>query len=217
MAQLYPLSTKGKLIFFYNVTSFTLWLCCLGRLLILLPLVGRSFVPGGIADFFHVVSLLPIISLLIIPTWSRERLWSVLNCLRMAWICYGVIFPYPRIAKHTSYSFLIISWCITNIINSGYYSFRVKTRTSPQWLFWLKHHIFFITFPMSLVSEMILIFLSLGFVDDDSIYELILKGAFLLYIPVAYFYWGHLKSTRVIKYKQVIAKRVQGRTASTNI
>ena len=42
MASLYPLKFNEKLAFFYNTVAATLWFCCLGRFLILLPLVGEN-------------------------------------------------------------------------------------------------------------------------------------------------------------------------------
>ena len=122
MASLYPLKFNEKLAFFYNTVAATLWFCCLGRFLILLPLVGRKFLPGGMADFFHVVSLLPIIESLFVKSVLRKKftitsLWGILNGLKMVWLCYGVIFPHPKIAKHTSYSLLITSWCLQYFIH----------------------------------------------------------------------------------------------------
>ena len=73
MASLYPLKFNEKLAFFYNTVAATLWFCCLGRFLILLPLVGRKFLPGGMADFFHVVSLLPIIESLFVKSVLRKN------------------------------------------------------------------------------------------------------------------------------------------------
>ena len=54
---------------------------------------------------------------------------------------------------------------------------------------------------------MILLFLSLGFVEEDLIYDYVLRGVFLLYIPVAYFAWGHLKERKRVKYTEVLEKR----------
>lgn len=58
-----------------------------------------------------------------------------------------------------------------------------------------------------MVAEMILIFLSLGFVEEALVYDYALRGVFLLYIPVAYFAWGHLKTRKKAKYTDVLEKR----------
>lgn len=212
MASLYPLKFNEKLAFFYNTVAATLWFCCLGRFLILLPLVGRKFLPGGMADFFHVVSLLPIIESLFVKSVLRKKftitsLWGILNGLKMVWLCYGVIFPHPKIAKHTSYSLLITSWCLQYFIHYFYYAFKVKTKSSFHFLFWLEYNNFYLTYPLGLVSEMILLFLSLAFVEQDSIYDYVLRAAFLAYIPIAYFAWGHLKSRKKKRYTEIMNKR----------
>lgn len=218
MAHLYPLSTSFKFVFFYDICSFTLWFCCFGRFLILLPLVGRKFLPGGIADFFHVVALLPLCGFFIKKTLISSQInlqdvWSLANGLRMVWLCYGVIFPHPRIAKHTSYALLIFTWCLIYVIHYAYYCFKVKTRRTPSWLFWLQYHHFYVTMPLTMVAEMILIFLSLAFVKQDHIYELVLQAALLSYIPIGYFTWGYLQLRKTNKYDAVMEKRRQGTSA----
>lgn len=212
---LYPLNPKEKVVLWYNVVSFTLWLCCFGRFLILLPLIGRKFLPAGIADFFHVVACFPLLGVVIVNCLAKTEyvwsdLWALLNGLRMVWICYGVIFPHPKIAKHTSYSFLILSWCIQNIIDCAYHGFKTKTKTSPLWLFWLHHHHYYITFFTSCISEMILVFLSLKFVSNDW-HELLIRGCILSYIPVGYFMFGFLRNRQAVKYDAFMEKRNRGR------
>lgn len=213
---LYPLSRGLKVVFFYNITAATLWFCCLTRFLILLPLVGRKFLPGGIADFFHVVATLPLVGFFVVNLFGRSTykvgdLWGLANGIRMVWICYGVIFPHPKIAKHTSYSFLIAAWSIQNLIDSCYYAFKVKTRTSPSWLFWLHHHLFFLTFPVIFGAEFALVFLSLKFVEIQW-HKVILEAFLLSYVPLGYFTFGHLLERRSVKYTQFMEKKKQGRS-----
>lgn len=208
------------MVFYYNLVSTTLWFCCLARLVILLPLVGRRFLPAGIADFFHVVSVFPLLGFILVKVLAQrsrsyDDLWNLLDGIRMVWICYGVIFPHPKVAKHTSYSCLIASWCIAKLVDSCYYAFKVKTKTSPAWLFWLHFHHFYLTLFSSAVTEMILLFLSLAFVSDEW-HELALKGCILLYVPVTYFLFQHLQSKKEQKYNQVIEKRNRGRQARQN-
>ncbi|RCK59178.1 Very-long-chain (3R)-3-hydroxyacyl-CoA dehydratase PASTICCINO 2 [Candida viswanathii] len=212
MAELYPLPFNEQFVFFYNIVAATLWFCCFARFLILLPLVGRRFLPGGIADFFHVVALLPLIGSIVVKfalkrAWKRSYLWSLLNGIKMAWLCYGVIFPHPRIARHTSYSILISAWCVQYIIHYSYFAFKVKTKRSPLFLLWLEYNNFYFTYPFALAAEMILLFLSLGFVEEDLVYDYAIRVVFLSYIPVAYFAWSHLQKRKQVKYTDVIKKR----------
>ncbi|KAK6205058.1 uncharacterized protein RJT21DRAFT_4449 [Scheffersomyces amazonensis] len=175
------------------------------------------------ADFFHGISISSLIGILIVKlttssfTLSVKDIWSFASGLKMIIICYGVIFPHPKIAKHTSYSFLILAYSLSNFIHFSYFAFKVKTKTSPRFLFWLEYSNFYLTYPMALISEMILLFLSLQFIPDESIHELFTKFVILAYIPVAYIVWGYLKNRKQVKYTQVIEKRDRARQAAQNV
>ena len=88
---------------------------------------------------FHVVSLLPIIESLFVKSVLRKNSLShhygdsewIKNGVAMLW-CY---FPHPKIAKHTSYSLLITSWCLQYFIHYFYYAFKVKTKSSFHFCF----------------------------------------------------------------------------------
>lgn len=208
--QLYPLSRKLKLVFFFNVASLTLWICCLCRFLILLPLVGRMFLPGGIADFFHVVSALPlaeffVMKLLLRRPFSKKDLVKLFNGVRLVWLCYVVIFPHPKVAKHTSYSFIIFAWCFQYVIHYGYYAFKVKTKRSPRWLMWLQYHNYYWTFPLAVIGEVSILFLALAFVEHPW-YDISYQVAVLAYVPGGYYAWKYMGS-RVVYYDTVIQRR----------
>ncbi|WPK25953.1 hypothetical protein PUMCH_003292 [Australozyma saopauloensis] len=218
---LYPLSRGLRAVFVCNILSSTLWFCCLGRFLLLLPLVGRRFLPAAIADFFHIVAVLPLVTFFVVNLMGRENhkssdFWGLFNAARMVWICYGVIYPHPKIAKHTSYLTLILTWCILNLIDSTYYAFKVKTHSSPMWLFRLHHLHFFITAPVAIVSEMILIFLS-GTYEKHHVYELFLDGCLIAYLPIAFFAFKHLLARKKDKYDDYLEKRRLGRSGGVEL
>lgn len=208
MAHLYPLPTNAKLVFFFNFFGFTLWFCCLVRFMILLPLVGRRFLPAGMADFFHVVAIFPLLGFLMVKgllkkPFSAKDIWPVVNNIKMVWICYGVIFPHPRVAKHTSYSVMIVAWCLSYLVYFSYYSFRVKTRSSPYILLWLHYHHFWITFPMMMGSEMVITFLGLTLVEEGLWHEIAIKATILAYVPVGYFFWEYIKNERIQRFVEM--------------
>jgi hypothetical protein len=207
-------------VFYFQSSSATLWFCCLVRFLILLPLVGRRFLPGGIADFFHVVSILPLGEVIVERILATTRnstadtYYDLLVGIKMVWLCYGVIFQYPKIAKHTSYSVLIASWCTLWCIHFVFKAFTTKTRRCPSWLLKLQYSNFYLTYPSSWIAEFILIFLSLKFVEND-IYELFLQAVIVSYIPVGYFSVKYLRNRRMRKCTQVLKKRGITSTDST--
>jgi len=220
MPQLYPLTPRQRFVFYYQSASATLWFCCLARFLILLPLVGRRFLPGGIADFFHVVSILPVGDVIIERVLATARnsttdtYFDLFVGIKMVWLCYGVIFQYPKIAKHTLYSVLIASWCILWSIHFVFKAFTTKTRRCPSWLLKLQYSNFFLTYPSSWVAELILIFLALKFVEHD-IYELFLQAVIVSYVPVGYLSLKYLRKRRTRKCTEVLNKRKASSKNST--
>lgn len=214
----YPLTRSQRVLLYIDVVSATLWFCCLGRLLILLPLVGRRFLPAGIADFFHMVAVLPTLQWVAVlaiykQKWQSTDLWALLHSVRLLWLSYGVIYSHPLVAKHTSYSFLIFSWCVLHLIDSCYHAFKLKTRSSPRFLFAAHYLHFYVTFPVSFVSELILVFLSLSLVEGVYL-ELAIKATFLLYVPVGYLYFRHLQLRKNVRYTQCLKKRAAARQSA---
>lgn len=218
---LYPLPRNLRAIFLSNIISTTLWFCCLGRFSVLLPLLGRRFLPVAIADFFHVLSTLPLITFFVVNLLGRNNhkasdFWGFFNGIRMVWICYGVIYPHPKIAKHGSYLVLLVTWCIQNMIDSAYHAFKVKTRSSPMWLIRLHYCHFIVTVPISMISEMILIFLS-GHYEKNLVYDLFLDACLILYIPVSFFSFKHLLERKDEKYDKYLEKRRLSRSAGIEL
>lgn len=196
-------SLVARFVFWFNAAAATLWWCCLGRWALLLPLVGRRFLPGGIAEFFQVLALFPALSHLL--RWfllgyrsyaDENQLWSLVFAAKAIYICYGVIFPSPLIAKHSSYSVLIVSWGLQILSLYSYKALRSVGLADRPWIRSAYLNLAFFTFPASTVAEMILIFLSLAFTDDDSWAELFNKAVLVAYIPVSYFAWQNLKKRR---------------------
>lgn len=71
------------------------------------------------------------------------------------------------------------------------------------------------TFPLSFLGELIILFLSLSFAEGEW-YENGIKMVLLAYIPVGYFTWEYLVARKRAKYDEVVSKRNQGRTTLIN-
>lgn len=190
-----------RVLFLFNAASATLWWCCLGRFLILLPLVGRRFLPGGIAEFFQVISLSHILGHFVRylvgygaeSRQSRRYLWSLVYAVKACYICYVVIFPHPQIAKHVTYSVLILCWSLQLLTAYTFHALR-SVNVKYAWLTWAYEYLPRLILPISSIAEMILIFLSLAYSADDSWIELINKSVLVAYVPVMYFAWPNVKN-----------------------
>lgn len=205
---LYPLSATEKILFFVNIAALVLWFCCLGRFVILLPLVGRRFLPGGIADFFHTVSLIPFVTYVAVRIAKWQELksrkdaifsWGLFNAVHMAWMCYGVIYPHPKIAKHTTYSFILLSWCVLNTLHYIHFAWVVKTKRSPRALRWAAYNSFYVTLPIGVVGELGQIMLSLTFAEENLALDWAIRATALAFVPITYVFWGHLRSRAATK------------------
>ncbi|KAM9917236.1 hypothetical protein OXX59_009474, partial [Metschnikowia pulcherrima] len=75
---------------------------------------------------------------------------------------------------------------------------------------------FFVTFPVSFVSELTMVFLSLAFVQHSGL-EYVLQACFLLYVPIGYYTFKHLLHRRDEKYTQYLIKRAQGRANGVDL
>lgn len=199
---LYPLSWPEKCLFYVNLVAMTLWFCCLARFMVLLPLVGRRFLPGGIADFFHTVALVPLVTYFVVrlTRWNVLKLrkngvfsWGLFNALHMAWVCYGVIYPHPQIAKHTTYSFILFGWSVLNTVLYAHYAFFVKTKRSPRWLRWGAYNSFYLTLPIAVIGELGQIFLSLTFAEEGLFLDWAIRLTAVGYVPVAYAFFRHVQ------------------------
>lgn len=199
---LYPLTLNEKVLFYVNVVAMTLWFCCLSRFLILLPLVGRRFLPGGIAEFFHALSWTPLITFFVVrlTRWNHLKnrknailSWGLANALHMPWICYGVIDPHPTIARHATYSMMLFSWSLLNTLYYAHQAFFVKTKHNLAWLKRTAYRCHYVTLPVGLVGELGQIFLGLSFTPEGLVLDWALRLSALSAIPFAYGLWSRLQ------------------------
>lgn len=187
---------KTKLLTLLNTTLAVLYLCCLLRLLVLLPLIGRRFLPAAIGDFSTIIFLMPVPSLYFV----RSR-YNFINIVKVALII-SIIYIYPQISKHSTYSLLLFSLSISHFIHYTY-----QTSKYPP-LSFLEYNNFFITLPLTQLSEFTLLFLSLKF--STSLISYFIKGLLIFYVPFAYVSWVHMIQRRKIKYNRYLNRgRVQ--------
>lgn len=160
----------GKLIFLNNLVFTILWVCCLLRLIALVPLVGRKFLPVAIAEFFQTLITSSYICLFVISNLNairnshrRKRIGSsafwlnslkLLNGLFVTWV---VIFHYPKVSKHFAYTIFI--FCVSTIEAARHFSYLMPNSMT----IYIKNFAFFTLFPCQKFSELVLILLSFKF------------------------------------------------------
>ncbi len=156
-----------------------LWIAVNVRLVILLPLIGIRFLPGGIADFFFAVNCgtvlvdlfeyITIFGKVVSPAaFSVPRLMPLLFTLSERLITSSVIISYPRSAKCKAFAILIYAESLLESIRCYYNFFKVRTFGRKHRTFRaIKKLSYTVLVPVQTVCELILIFTALQF---DSYY-----------------------------------------------
>lgn len=206
----YSVYTKlQKYLIFSDIISSFLWIAVLLRFLVLFPLVGTRFLPGGIADFFLCVQCIIFIDLfsyyLIYRNYPNSQFLRKVNLNRLlltifsrVLISFGVLYAFPKTARHISFSTLIISNSLQESTRYLYNAYKIRTFGKKlYWLQLIKKLIFINFFPIEIISEVILIFISLQFADaENKLYGYLLRVILFLYIPFFYV----LYKTKIVSY-----------------
>ncbi|CDK29309.1 unnamed protein product [Kuraishia capsulata CBS 1993] len=198
MSRIFPRhSNLQKYLLLTNGLSAFLWLAVLMRLLVLFPLVGTRFLPGGIADFFLAMQFLIVIELanyfvIFRKPNVRTRTPSLVNLalgtFTRAIVSYGTIWKYPRVARNNAFALLIASESISETIRYAYVVYKVRTFglvSTP--IRYLKSFSTMIMFPVRVLCEMALLFVALPYADHDNpTFASFLRILLLLYVPTLY-------------------------------
>lgn len=165
-----------------DIACCVLWTAVNARLLVLLPLIGIRFLPGGIADFFLTVNfgtvLIDLFDYVTIfgkvassTAFSVPRLMPlVFTCLER-FITSAVILSYPRSARCKAFATLIYAESLLESIRCYYNFYKVRTfGRHHRILRAIKKLSYTILVPVQTVCELILLFTALQF---DSYYDIL--------------------------------------------
>lgn len=169
----------------------------LARLFILLPLVGRKFLAGGIGEFFNIsitgiccaevvlslFKLSPIqLPLIILQNWIKIFIvWFIFNRDNL-------------ILNHSCYSLLIFCWGLYGFIGYIYWFWKLKNIGKvPRQLVSLFGNSQLVLFPIAGSVEFITIFLSLKYIaaEDESLKKFT-QAVLLGYIPTKFYLYKRL-------------------------
>ncbi|OUM53812.1 hypothetical protein BVG19_g3133 [[Candida] boidinii] len=198
-----------KYLILTDVISSFLWIAVLLRFLILFPLVGTRFLPGGIADFFLSVQCIIFIDLfnyyLIYRNYPNSQFLKRVNLNRIlltifsrVLVSFGVLYAFPKTARHISFSTLIIANSLQESTRYIYNAYKIRTYGKKiYWLQFAKKLLFIIFFPIEIISEVSLIFISLQFADaENKLYGYLLRAILFFYVPFFYV----LYKTKIVSY-----------------
>lgn len=194
-----------RVLLLNNTVLFFLWFSCLVRLLILLPLVGRRFLPGGLAEFYQALLtasfasqfLVSALGIIRVPrNKTHLKLFKLAHGLLITW---GVVFHYPKVARHSAYGVLVFCCSLQEAFD--YFSFLFRASLTRS----LRKKAFVLLFPAQRIAEIALIMVSFKFnkryyeQSNDKVeyfYGVFLKFVLVLYVPASYIIYRYLWRTR---------------------
>ncbi|APA11087.1 hypothetical protein SS1G_03177 [Sclerotinia sclerotiorum 1980 UF-70] len=190
---------KTQYLILYNFVSSLLWLVVLGRVLLLVPLVGFGRLYPGVGQFVkwtQTVALLEVVHAAIgvvrapVSTTSMQ----VASRLLLVWF---IVNPFPWVAKSAGYSSMLIAWSVTEVIRYSYFVITLSGY-KPAIVTWFRYNTFFVLYPLGISSECWLIYKSIEPAVDvyGSLYALALKLILLIYIPGSYILFTHMIKQR---------------------
>ena len=105
--------------------------------------------------------------------------------------------PYAPGNFHPAYMGLTFSWAATEVTRYSYYVVKLVNGTAPRWFTWLRYSLFIVLYPMGLVCEATVVYLSLMVAVGNYYWFLIFGLA--MYVPgflVLYSYmWRQRRKT----------------------
>uniref|UniRef100_A0A060T2I4 Very-long-chain (3R)-3-hydroxyacyl-CoA dehydratase n=1 Tax=Blastobotrys adeninivorans TaxID=409370 RepID=A0A060T2I4_BLAAD len=200
------MSVKQYLVAYNSLSAF-LWLCVLGRLIILFPLVGSKFVAGGLADFTKYVQTLAVLEVVhsVLGLVKSPIVTTVIQISSRLLLVWGVVDLFPEVAQNVAFSTMVLAWSVTEVVRYSYYAYNLlRDKLVPKGLVWLRYNAFYVLYPLGAGSEAILAFLSLDRAQElSAYYALFLKVVLLIYPPGFYVMYTHMIKQRRRVFKNI--------------
>lgn len=151
----------------YNSISASLWGIVLARTLFLASFLGQPYVYGKTHWLLTVVQCGAVVEIInsitgvvkspVVTTTAQVflRLLIVLGILK--------VLPGSPANTHWAYVSLSLAWSFTEVVRYSYYAAHLVDAASvPYWLTWIRYSAFYVLYPVGVVSEMTMIYMSLG-------------------------------------------------------
>lgn len=192
LAQTYLLS--------YNAASALLWTAVLGRVVLLIPLVGITHVFGGVDDFVRWVQTLALAEVAhaafgLVRAPLLTTLMQVASRLLIVW---GIAYPFPQSTAHSpAFAGMLIAWSVTEVIRYSYFVFLLGSGRIPSFLSWLRYNTFYVLYPLGISCECWLVYSAIE--PAGNLNPLIAYGLWAvlaIYVPGSYILYTHMMAQR---------------------
>ncbi|RDL39673.1 uncharacterized protein BP5553_04013 [Venustampulla echinocandica] len=144
-------SPKKQYLILYNFTSALLWLVVLGRVVLLVPLVGFGRTYKGVGQFAKWTQTMALLEVVHAATGLVRAPISttgmqVASRILLTW---GVVNSFPSLAKSAVYSCMLVAWSVTEVIRYSYFTITLSGY-APKFITWLRYNTFYVLYPMGI-------------------------------------------------------------------
>ncbi|KAH9216350.1 tyrosine phosphatase-like protein, partial [Leptodontidium sp. 2 PMI_412] len=191
-------SPKTQYLILYNFVNAVLWLTVLGRVVLLVPLVGFGRVYPGVGRFCKWTQTLAVLEVVhaatgLVRAPIGTTAMQVASRLLLVW---GVVDTFPFLAKSAGYSSMLIAWSVTEVVRYSYFVFTLSGY-SPGFISWLRYNLFYVLYPLGISSECWLIYKAIEPAKEIR-QELawLLQLILFVYVPGSYILFTHMMAQR---------------------
>lgn len=186
-----------------NAGLALVWTAVLLRLAVLFPLVGRKWLAGGIADFFiGTATASSAVDLAAAVHTRSARGWAVLLAGQRLFVAWGVLWQFPRVARHGLFAVLVLAWSVQGVLRYTL-AYQGHRRGPPSLVARVYALEWWVTMPAAAAAEWGLTLLSLRYAGHGGDhwsrllwYRHVLQAVLVVYVPTAYALLQHAYSTR---------------------
>ncbi|PQE14682.1 hypothetical protein CJF31_00007661 [Rutstroemia sp. NJR-2017a BVV2] len=189
---------KTQYLILYNFFSALAWTIVLGRVLLLVPLVGFGRVYPAVGHFTKWTQTMALLEVVhsatgVVRAPIATTLLQVASRLLLVW---PIVNNFPFVAKSAAYSSMLVAWSVTEVIR---YSYFVVTLSGfkPAIVTWFRYNTFFVLYPLGISSECYLIYKAIEPARNvNPVYAWALQLILLIYIPGSYVLFTHMMAQR---------------------
>lgn len=205
----FHMSLKSTYLVVYNLLQVILWTTVLLTLcLSVITTDASTYLPSlKVAKTAQTLAWLEVLHAFI--GFGGSVSTSVIQTLGRYIVLVFVAIPIPLVHGTTITAFLLLSWSLADVIRYAFYISTLLTLSVP-WLLWLRYSMFLLLYPIGAISEWLIYYQTLSFIDQTNMYAVRLPNTWnfsfdfgiwnriilLLYFYVIPFMFLHMSSQR---------------------
>ncbi|KAK6209670.1 protein tyrosine phosphatase-like protein [Colletotrichum tabaci] len=189
---------KNGYLILYNFVSAVAWATVLGRTLALFFLRGPHFVHLGVGDWTRWTQTVAAMEILhaLLGVVRAPVFTTVMQVLSRFVLVWGVVYPFPWLARSTWYSSMLLAWSVTEVIRYSYFALNLSG-FQPRPLTWLRYNTFFVLYPIGITSECALIYLAAEPARQfGEVFPYVAYAILAVYVPGSYILYTYMMKQR---------------------